>query len=252
MTDEAGGFYSAEDADSLPPEDVGKPGAHAMEGAFYLWRASELAPLVGEDEPIVRQRFGIEENGNAPADPHGEFTGKNLLYLARSVEEIANDLRTSPDEVSAALDRARLRLFEHRVTRPHPYLDDKVLTAWNGLMIAAFARAARVVGSYGQDASPYLAAARRAASFIRERMWNADTRTLLRRYRRGEASIEAYAEDYAYLIFGAARAVPGRSGPGLARVGRGARTPAGRALLGRRRRAAGSARPGATPPSCCA
>ncbi len=145
MTDEAGGFYSAEDADSLPPEDVGKPGAHAMEGAFYLWRASELAPIVGEDEPIVRQRFGIEENGNAPADPHGEFTGKNLVYLARSVEEIANDLRKDPDEVNAALDRARLRLFEHRVTRPHPYLDDKVLTAWNGLMIAAFARAARVV-----------------------------------------------------------------------------------------------------------
>jgi len=202
MTDEAGGFYSAEDADSLPPEDVGKAGAHAMEGAFYLWRASELAPLVGEDEPIVRQRFGIEENGNAPADPHGEFTGKNLVYLARSVEEIANDLRKDPDEVSMALERARLRLFEHRVTRPHPYLDDKVLTAWNGLMIAAFARAARVVGSYGQDGSAYLAAARRAASFIRGRMWNGETGTLLRRYRRSEASIEAYAEDYAYLIFG--------------------------------------------------
>ncbi len=202
MTDEAGGFYSAEDADSLPPEDVGKAGAHAMEGAFYLWRASELAPIVGEDEPIVRRRFGIEENGNAPADPHGEFTGKNLVYLARSVEEIANDLQKSQAEVSAALDRARLRLFEHRVTRPRPYLDDKVLTAWNGLMIAAFARAARVIGSYGQDGSAYLAAARRAASFVRDRMWNPETGTLLRRYRRGEASIEAYAEDYAYLIFG--------------------------------------------------
>jgi uncharacterized protein len=202
MTDEAGGFYSAEDADSLPPEDVGKAGAHAMEGAFYLWRASELAALVGEDEPIVRQRFGIEEDGNAPADPHGEFTGKNLVYLARSVEEIASDLGKSPDDVSATLDRARPRLFEHRATRPHPYLDDKVLTAWNGLMMAAFARAARVVGSYGQDGSAYLAAARRAASFIRNHMWNAETATLLRRYRRGEASIEGYAEDYAYLIFG--------------------------------------------------
>ena len=202
MTDEAGGFYSAEDADSLPPDDVGKPGAHAMEGAFYLWAASEMAAVVGDAEPIVRQRFGIEDGGNAPADPHGEFTGKNILHLARSVEEIAKDLGMAVGDVNAALDRARLRMFEARVTRPHPYLDDKVLTAWNGLMIAAFARAARVVGAYGRDASPYVNAARRAAAFIRDRMWNADARTLLRRYRRGEASIEAYAEDYAYLIFG--------------------------------------------------
>jgi uncharacterized protein len=202
MTDDAGGFYSAEDADSLPPDQVGQPGAHAMEGAFYLWGADEVAAVVGAAEPIVRQRFGIEDGGNAPADPHGEFTGKNILYLARSVEDIATSLSMAVADVNAALDRARLRMFEARVTRPHPYLDDKVLTAWNGLMIAAFARAARQIGAYGQDASPYLNAARRAAVFIRDRMWNADTRTLLRRYRRGEASIEAYAEDYAYLIFG--------------------------------------------------
>jgi uncharacterized protein YyaL (SSP411 family) len=202
MTDEAGGFYSAEDADSLPPDDVGKPGAHAMEGAFYLWKASELGPLVGDAEPIVRQRFGIEENGNAPADPHGEFTGRNIPYLARSVEEIAKNLGVSVADVDAALDGARLRMFEARVARPHPYLDDKVLTAWNGLMIAAFARAVRVIGASGRDVSAYLDAARRAASFVRDRMWDAASRTLLRRYRRGEASIEAYAEDYAYLIFG--------------------------------------------------
>jgi uncharacterized protein len=202
MTDEAGGFYSAEDADSLPADEAGEPGAHAMEGAFYLWSASELAPLVGEAEPVVRQRFGIEESGNAPADPHGEFTGKNIPYLARSVEDIAGSLGASVAEVDASLDRARLRMFEARVARPHPYLDDKVLTAWNGLMLAAFARAVRVIGAYGQDVSAYLNAARRTASFLRDRMWNGPSRTLLRRYRRGEASIEAYAEDYAYLIFG--------------------------------------------------
>jgi hypothetical protein len=81
-----------------------------------------------------------------------------------------------------------------------------VLTAWNGLMIAAFARAARLVRAGGTDAAalaePYLEAARRAASFIRVRMWSADTRTLLRRYRAGHAAIDAYAEDYAFLIFG--------------------------------------------------
>jgi uncharacterized protein YyaL (SSP411 family) len=202
MTDEAGGFYSAEDADSLPAADVGTPGAHPMEGAFYLWSASELAPVVGQAEAIVRQRFGIEENGNAPADPHGEFTGRNIPYLARSVDDIAKDLGVSVADVEAALDQARLRMFEARVTRPHPYLDDKVLTAWNGLMLAAFARAARVIGAYGRDVSAYVNAARRAASFVRDRMWNAESRTLLRRYRRGEASIDAYAEDYACLIFG--------------------------------------------------
>jgi uncharacterized protein YyaL (SSP411 family) len=202
MTDEAGGFYSAEDADSIPPEDAGQPGAHAMEGAFYLWTASETATLFGDDAPIVRMRFGIEDGGNAPADPHGEFTGKNLLYLAHSVDDIGAALGKPADEVNAVLDRARFRMFEARVGRPHPYLDDKVLTAWNGLMIAAFARAARLAAADGREAQVYLDAARKAASFIRDRMWNAGTRTLLRRYRRGEASIEAYAEDYAYLIFG--------------------------------------------------
>src|SRR5439155_25748806 len=92
--------------------------------------------------------------------------------------------------------------FEVRGTRPRPHLDDKVLTAWNGLMIAAFARASRVV----PKGAPYLDAARRAASFIRDRMWNGTSsntgQALLRRYRHGEASIEAYAEDYAYLIYG--------------------------------------------------
>jgi uncharacterized protein len=204
MTDEVGGFYSAEDADSVPPDEGGRPETHATpaEGAFYLWRAGELAALVGDDEAVVRRRFGIDADGNAPVDPQQEFTGKNLLYIARSVEDIAKELGTRPGEVQAALDRARLRMFQARVERPHPYLDDKVLTAWNGLMIAAFARAARVVRAEGHDPTPYLHAARRAASFIRDRMWNGQTATLLRRYRRGEASIDAYAEDYAYLIFG--------------------------------------------------
>jgi len=149
MTDEAGGFYSAEDADSIPPEDVGKPGAHASEGAFYLWPAGELAALLGADEAVVRLRFGIQDDGNAPVDPQQEFTGKNLLYVARSIDDIAKELSRKPEDVKAALDDARLKMFEARVGRPHPYLDDKVLTAWNGLMIAAFARAARVIHAAG-------------------------------------------------------------------------------------------------------
>ena len=97
-------------------------------------------------------------------------------------------------------------MFKERLDRPRPHLDDKILTAWNGLMIAAFARMARVFRGLGGDGraagEPYLEAARRAAAFIRERMWNARSGTLLRRYRDGHAEIDGYAEDYAYLISG--------------------------------------------------
>ncbi len=198
MTDEAGGFYSAEDADSIPPEHANDPHPHATEGAFYLWRSDEVDALLGEDAAIVKARFGIEQNGNAPADPQQEFVGKNLLYTAQSIEQIARQTGRAPDDIQQVLSRARLKMFEARVSRPRPHLDDKVLTAWNGLMIAACARASRVV----PKGVPYLQAARRAATFLRDRMWDTASQTLLRRYRRGEASIHAYAEDYAYLIYG--------------------------------------------------
>jgi len=201
MTDEAGGFFSAEDADSVPPEHAGEPHPHATEGAFYLWTADEVDALLGADAAIVKARFGIEPTGNAPQDPQQEFVGKNLLYTAQSIEQIARQTGKSPDEIENVVAAARMKMFAARMSRPRPHLDDKVLTAWNGLMIAAFARASRVVAP-GASRASYLQAARTAASFIRDRMWNASTRTLLRRYRRGEASIEAYAEDYAYLIYG--------------------------------------------------
>jgi uncharacterized protein YyaL (SSP411 family) len=203
MTDAGGGFFSAEDADSVPPET---PDAHKKEGAFYLWRADEVDALLGEDAQVVKLRFGIEPDGNAPQDPQQEFTGKNLLYVARSTDEIARQTGKSPEEVVEVLNRARLRMFKERLGRPRPERDDKILTAWNGLMIAAFARLARVFGGLGDDgrgvAGPYLQAARRAAGFIRERMWSAASGTLLRRYRDGHAEIDGYAEDYAYLIAG--------------------------------------------------
>jgi len=198
MTDEAGGFFSAEDADSIPPEYANDPHPHASEGAFYLWRADEVDTLLGSEAAIVKARFGIEQNGNAPADPQQEFVGKNILYVAQSIEQIARQTGRTPDDIDRVVRDARLKMFEARGSRPRPHLDDKVLTAWNGLMIAAFARASRVVA----DGQGYLHAARRAATFLRDRMWNDETSTLLRRYRRGEASIEAYAEDYAYLIYG--------------------------------------------------
>jgi uncharacterized protein YyaL (SSP411 family) len=205
LTDADGGFFSAEDADSVPPEHAGEEAPHKTEGAFYLWRADEIDELAGGDAAIVRRRFGIEANGNAPSDPQQEFTGKNLLYVASSVDDIAAAVGRTAHVVESALARARLRMFEARLRRPRPHLDDKVLTAWNGLMIAAFARTARVLGALrGADPAPasYLAAARRAATFARERLWRTEERRLWRRYRTGEAGIDAYAEDYAFLAFG--------------------------------------------------
>jgi uncharacterized protein YyaL (SSP411 family) len=201
MTDAGGGFYSAEDADSVPPEEAGSPRARKTEGAFYIWSQAEIESLLAGDAEVAKRRFGIEAGGNAPHDPQGEFTGKNLLYTAQTAEEIAIRSGTTPDDVLAALARIRAALFAAREKRPRPHLDDKVLTAWNGLMIAACARAARVLAD--SPASPrFLAAAQRAAGFVHDTLWREDRQRLLRRYRDGDAAIEGYADDYAYLIFG--------------------------------------------------
>ena len=201
LTDPLGGFYSAEDADSVPPESAGDRAAHKMEGAFYIWTAAEIDALLGADAAVVRRRYGVLPGGNAPQDPQGEFRGKNLLYVAEPVDDIASGTGRTPEEIVAVLGRAHDILFAARSSRPRPHLDDKVITAWNGLMIAAFARAARVRAGH-PAAGRYLEAARRSAGFLRDRMWNGQERRLLRRYRDGDAAIDAYAEDYASLIFG--------------------------------------------------
>jgi uncharacterized protein YyaL (SSP411 family) len=201
LTDPSGGFYSAEDADSIPPEHAGDPDAHKTEGAFYVWSEEEIQRMLGDDAEVARRRFGIEPDGNAPQDPQGEFRGKNLLYVAQSIEDISARSGSSPEDVMAALGRIRERLAAARAGRPRPHLDDKILTAWNGLMIAAFARAGRVLAGR-PSAGRYVIAAQRAAGFIKAHLWRTDTSRLLRRYREGDAAIDAYAEDYAYLIFG--------------------------------------------------
>jgi uncharacterized protein YyaL (SSP411 family) len=214
MTSPEGGFYSAEDADSTPPEDASNPHAHKMEGAFYLWTQSALEVLLrghpsataasgapADDVEIFRYRFGIRPDGNAPEDPQGEFKGKNLLYVASSIEEIVERTGHSRDDVEAALQRSRMTLFQARLSRPRPHLDDKVLTGWNGLMLAAFARASRVLPSPDARAR-YLAVAERSARFLETHMWDATRQVLRRRYREGDAAIDGYAEDYAYVIAG--------------------------------------------------
>jgi uncharacterized protein len=211
MTDAGGGFYSAEDADSIPPEQAADPKAHKSEGAFYIWGIDEVRAALGAQSAIFEGRYGVLPNGNAPFDPQSEFTNKNLLYTALSITDIARAISADPGKIAEVLVRARQVLFDVRGKRPRPQLDDKVLTAWNGLMIGAFARAARVLG--GGDAlaqvmggaSPglrHLESATKAAAFIRSTLWDGSTQRLLRRFRGGDAAIEAYAEDYSYLIFG--------------------------------------------------
>jgi uncharacterized protein YyaL (SSP411 family) len=209
LTAPGGAFFSAEDADSIEAaagaDEVDGPGGHrgheTREGAFYLWTAGELSRLLGQDAEIVSRRFGVEPQGNALADPQDEFRGRNILFVAQSVEDVAARSGRAADEVRAALDRARRVLFEARAARPRPHLDDKILTAWNGLMIAAFARAARVLVDSPRRGE-WREAARAAAGWIRAELWRPSEKRLLRRYRDGEAGIQGFCEDYACLVWG--------------------------------------------------
>jgi hypothetical protein len=193
-----GAFYSAEDADSR----VAHGAAEHREGAFYVWTADEVDRVAGAEAGLVRRRFGVEDHGNALADPQGEFTGQNLLYVAQSLDDVAARTGEPVESVMQALTRAREALFEARASRPRPHLDDKILTSWNGLMIAATARAARVlVGSPARGR--YREAALAAATTIRGHLWRPDERLLLRRLRGADAAIDGFAEDYACLAWGA-------------------------------------------------
>ncbi len=216
LTDRAGGFYSAEDADSLPPG--AEAGGRKAEGAYYLWTAAEIDERLGPSGPAFAERFGVRPDGNALQDPQGEFAHGNILYVARSIEDMAAARHVPAEALRATLAAARQVLLAARTRRPRPSLDDKVLTAWNGLMIGAFARASRVAAAFevalpgeaerrpegegGSFPESCLTTARRAAAFIRDRMWDPVTRRLSRRYRDGEAAVDAYAEDYACLVFG--------------------------------------------------
>ena len=142
LTHPEGGFYSAEDADSVPPELAHEASPHKREGAFYVWRDDEIGAALGDDAGAFRLQCGVLPGGNAPFDPQNEFTQQNLLYTARSVDDVASATGRRPMPLPVR-SRARATLLDIRSRRPRPHLDDKILTAWNGLMIAAFARAGR-------------------------------------------------------------------------------------------------------------
>ena len=193
MTDKRGGFFSAEDADSII--ELGKP-EHA-EGAFYVWTKAEIGKVLGDSAEIFNRVYGVEEDGNAPAgsDPQGEFKGKNTLIRRMSSADAAKYFKKSESDIEQILAESRRKLFEARAKRPRPHLDDKIITAWNGLMISAFARAAQVL-----DDRDYLLAAQRSAKFLRENLWKDGA--LIRSYRDGASNIGGFADDYAFLIAG--------------------------------------------------
>ncbi len=165
MTDPSGGFYSAQDADS-----------EGEEGKFFVWTADEIRAVLGNQAEAFIAAYGVTERGN--------FEGKNILELTGSFEE------------REALAGARRQLFEAREKRIHPGLDDKTLTSWNGLMLAAFAKAARVLGR-----DDYREIAERNGEFLLRELWTAGSR-LYHTWKDGEAKFNGYLEDYAYLVEG--------------------------------------------------
>jgi hypothetical protein len=192
MTDPGGGFYSAEDADSPDP---GNP-SHSSEGAFYLWTKAEIEKILGiDDAKIFCHHFGVAEEGNALSDPLGEFSGKNILFGSFTLEQTAKIFSRDEAEVESLLVSSKKKLFEVRNKRPRPQRDDKIITAWNGLMVGAFARASRIF-----DEPRYEKAASSAAHFVINTM--CDKTALKRRFRDGEAKFDAQLDDYAFFIQG--------------------------------------------------
>ena len=196
MTSKDGGFFSAEDADSL--FEHGKP-EHG-EGAFYVWTEKQIDTALGNDSSVFKFHYGVQPHGNAPegSDPQDEFRGKNILIERHTVAETAKHFKKSEDEARQSLARSRERLVSIRNRRPRPHLDDKIIAAWNGLMISAYARAAQIL-----DEPRYLESATRAAKFLRSNLYDEKSKLLFRNYRESRSDIEGFADDYAFVIQGA-------------------------------------------------
>jgi len=197
----AGGFYAAEDADSAT---AAGPATHA-EGAFYVWRSSELRALLGADYDLFSAHFGVQENGNVPAerDPSGEFAGQNIIAQTQSLADTAARFGLTPGQAAERLAPSLARLRTVRDHRPRPRRDDKILTAWNGLMLSALARAAVVPAAALADrAAAYRTAAEQTAEFLQRDLFDPARGVLFRSWCDGRGATEGFAEDYAYLIQG--------------------------------------------------
>ena len=177
MTDQLGGFYSTQDADS-----------EGVEGKFFVWSAEEVKTLLGEHNAAL---FSSYYNVTAA----GNFEDANILNVTQSVAEVAKANGVTPEELLEVIKRGRKKLFEARENRIKPGRDEKILTAWNGLMLASFAEAGATL-----NRPDYTDVARRNARFLLEYLKRDGL--LLRTYKEGQAKLNAYLEDYAFLIDG--------------------------------------------------
>jgi uncharacterized protein YyaL (SSP411 family) len=186
MTDSEGGFYSAEDADT-----------EGVEGKFYVWSEEEIRKILPPEEAdFVIRVFNIEKDGNFLDESARIRTGANIFHLQKTLPEIASDMKISEQEIRNRWVASRRKLFSVREKRVRPSKDDKILTDWNGLMIAALAKASAAFGD-----PQYTEAAAKAVDFVLKRLRKPDGR-LLHRYRDGDAAIHGNLDDYAFLIWG--------------------------------------------------
>jgi hypothetical protein len=185
MSDSAGGFYSAEDADS-----------EGEEGRFYVWTTAELRDTLGDsDAKLAIRLWGAADEGNFTDEASGHRSSANVLHRPSSIDDLAASMDLSADDLRQRVDDLRRRLFERRETRVHPLKDDKVLADWNGLMATAAARAGRV---FGEPA--WVDAAVSSTAFVDEQMRDPHDR-LLHRFRDGEAAIPGFLDDSAFQLW---------------------------------------------------
>lgn len=194
LSDEGGAFHAAEDADSFEKEGDD----HAIEGAYWTWRDEDIQKLLDPKAAAVFcAAYGVEAQGNArpESDPHGELVGRNTLHRIRSDASLADTFGDSIREIQASLKASHDVLANARCRRPQPHRDDKIITAWNGLAIAAFARGGRLL-----DESKWTRKAIAAAEFIRKQLQQDGQ--LYRSWRKKVSPAIAVADDYVFLIYG--------------------------------------------------
>ncbi len=196
MQQPRGGFASAEDADSRV--SPGKP--ETSEGAFYVWTAKEIEIILSKkDAAVFDYAYGVESDGNVPAqqDVRGELNGKNVLYEAHSTEETAKKFNLTVEQTDEELTARRKALLEARSRRPQLPIDDKIVTAWNGMMISALSLASQAF-----DEPRYLERAQVTAKFVEAHLYDSRTGKLWRSYRAGGPSVGGFLDDCTDLISG--------------------------------------------------
>jgi uncharacterized protein len=197
MTSKEGGFFSAEDADSPVAAGADRGHIKTAEGAFYVWTKKEIDDALGDFAEVFDFHYGVQAHGNAPegSDPHDEFRGKNILIQRHTIAETTERFKRGEQEIRDSLPKSREKLFAIRAKRHRPHLDDKIITAWNGLMISAYARAAQVL-----DDPRYLEIGTGAAKFLLANLYDKKSKLLYRSYREGRSNIEGFADDYAFVV----------------------------------------------------